>query len=591
MITASEAPTWDLTPFFPSLESSEFSSAFQNVIGRIEAFASLLESQSISKSSPVQASDAEQFDRLVQEWNSLSAEVQLVEAFIAGYTTVDTTNELAEEFDGRLSPHMATLSRLGRTVEAWVGTRDFDSLKAAKEFDGHAYWAEKCKTTAIHTMSDAEEDLASALKPSASSAWVKLHSDVTSQLSVPFRGENLPMTVVRNLAYDPDAATRKEAYEAELKTWKTVEIPCAAAMNGVKGEVVTLCRRRGWSDPLDPAVFDSNIDQATLEAMLDAARASFPVLRRAMRAKARLLGSGDRLPWYDLFAPVGSDTANLDYAEGAALVIDQFRTFSDRLADFAQHAVDHRWIDAKPGPAKVGGAFCMTVRGGESRLLQTWKPSFGACATLAHELGHGYHAHCLANRTMIQGMTPMPLAETASIFCETIALNAAKQSADREGKLNILENDLQRSIQVVVDITSRFEFERAVFAKRKERPLTVSELNEAMLASQEATYGDGLSEERHAYMWAVKPHYYSTFSFYNYPYMFGQLFALGLYAQYQSDPEKFKAMYDDLLSSTGMAPAAELAARFGIDIRSSKFWEGSLQTIESTVVEFEALCE
>src|SRR5581483_6329348 len=239
-----------------------------------------------------------------------------------------------------------------------------------------------------------------------------------------------------------------------------------------------------------------------------------------------------------------------------------------RLSDFAARAFREHWIDAEPHAGKVDGAYCAPLRKDESRVLANFKPSYGGMSTLAHELGHGYHNLNLAQRTMLQQETPMTLAETASIFCETIIRHAALQNANTQEQIAILEASLQGSCQVVVDITSRFLFEQRVFERRKQRELSVDELNALMVEAQRETYGDELDEDAlHPYMWAMKPHYYSSeYSFYNSPYMFGLLFGLGLYALYQKDPEGFKKGYDALLSQTGLADAATLAAQFNIDI-------------------------
>ena len=263
------------------------------------------------------------------------------------------------------------------------------------------------------------------------------------------------------------------------------------------------------------------------------------------------------------------------------------------MSDFAARAFREQWIDAEPRDGKRDGAYCMPLRNDESRVFANFKPSFDGTSTLAHELGHGYHNMNLANRTMLQRSTPMTLAETASIFCETIIQQAALTRADAAEQLEILEAALQGSCQVVVDITSRFLFEQRVFEGRQQRELSVDELNALMLQAQRETYGDGLDEQLlHPYMWAMKPHYYSTGrSFYNFPYMFGLLFGLGLYARYQQDAEQFKASYDDLLSSTGLADAATLAARFGIDTRTPDFWRSSLDVVRGQVAQFEALSQ
>ena len=233
----------------------------------------------------------------------------------------------------------------------------------------------------------------------------------------------------------------------------------------------------------------------------------------------------------------------------------------------------------------------MGVRKDESGVFLNFEPSFYSVSTLAHELGHAYHNTCLAARTPMQRETPMALAETASIFCQTIITNAALSRADEAERLAILEHELQDGCQVVVDIHSRFLFERRVFERRAKRELSVNELNELMLEAQKETYGDGLDGSAlHQYMWAMKPHYYSTSaSFYNWPYTFGQLFGQGLYARYREDPERFKAGYDALLSSTGMHSAHELGQRFGIDFSSVAFWRGSLDVNREQIRQFEAL--
>jgi pepF/M3 family oligoendopeptidase len=318
--------------------------------------------------------------------------------------------------------------------------------------------------------------------------------------------------------------------------------------------------------------------------MLSAARASFPDFRRYLRAKAAVFGA-ERLPWYDLFAPVGDASAARAFLwpEAETFVSENFGAYSEKMRAFAERTFRERWIDAEPRPGKRDGAFCMGIRADESRILQNYRPSFDGVSTLAHELGHAYHNTCLAGRTYLQRGTPMTLAETASIFCETIIRQAALATASPAEQVVILEGALQGDCQVVVDITSRFLFESYVFEKRQERELSVDELCRAMRDAQRETYGDGLDENLlHPYMWAMKPHYYGS-SFYNFPYMFGLLFGLGLYAEYRRDPERFRARYDDLLSSTGMEDASALASGFGIDIRDEAFWASSLGVIRADI--------
>jgi oligoendopeptidase F len=189
-------------------------------------------------------------------------------------------------------------------------------------------------------------------------------------------------------------------------------------------------------------------------------------------------------------------------------------------------------------------------------------------------------------KTGLQRRTPMTLAETASIMCETIVTQAALATAkDPVEELSILETSLTGSSQVIVDIYSRFLFEKEVFERRFQAELSPDELNEIMERAQKATYGAGLDEKYlQKYMWTWKPHYYShQLSFYNFPYAFGQLFATGLYAIYQQRGAAFVPDYIQLLASTGEGKAAELADRFGINIRTKDFWAGSLKVIERQI--------
>jgi len=592
-------PHWDMTPIFPSLESAEFAQGFGEVASEIEALAALFDQEGIAKQQPAALAPATiaAFERVTDHLNDTLDRFRTMSAYITAFVTTDSRDTLAQARYSELQQHAVRLAQLGTRFTAWIGSLDVEALIAASPVArDHAFALRQNQIAAAHLMSPVEEALAAELNVTGGSAWGKLHGNLTSQLAVPVELEGsvheLPMSAVRNLAYEMDREVRCRAYEAELAGWARFGVPLAAAMNSIKGQVNTLARHRGWETPLDTALFDAHIDRATLDAMMQAARTSFPDFRRYLHAKARALGI-TALAWYDLFAPVGSGERAWTFDEARNFIVEQFAAYSPRLTAFAARAFRERWIDAEPRPGKRDGAFCMSVRADESRVLANYKPAFAGMSTLAHELGHGYHNLNLATCTMLQRETPMTLAETASIFCETIVREAALARATDAERLGILEASLQGTCQVVVDITSRFVFEQHVFEGRQRRELSVDELSALMLDAQRETYGDGLDPELlHPYMWAMKTHYYSAGrSFYNFPYMFGQLFGLGLYARYRQDPEGFRASYDALLASTGLADAATLAARFGIDIRTPAFWTASLDIVRADIARFEALVD
>lgn len=597
---SSNLPHWDMRVVFPCLDSSDFAQGFERAIAKVDALQALFDAHDIGNPGVETIFGGETvavFESVLVQINDTMDVVHELVAYINSFITTDSRNDLAQSALSRIQLQGVRLSKLGTRLTAWLGQLPTDELVAQSTVAAdHAYALEKAHLQSQHLLSRESEDLVAELSPSGGDGWSKLYGNFTSQLVVSLeldqKPTEVPMSSVRNLAYHADRSVRRQAYEAELKAWRSAAVPLAAALNSIKGEVNTLVRHRRWDSALQTTLVQNNMDRESLEAMMSAAHDAFPDFRRYFRAKARLLGI-EQLAWFDIFAPIGGREDSWSYAQATDFITQQFATFSPKMRDLAVRAFDENWIDAEPRPGKRDGAFCMRLRKGESRILMNFKETFNSVSTLAHELGHAYHNLNLAGRTATQRVTPMTLAETASIFCETVVTKAALTEMGPEAQFAILEASLQSAGQVVVDITSRFLFENALFAQRQERELSADELCGLMLDAQDQTYGDAVEPGlRHPFMWAAKSHYYSTGrSFYNYPYMFGQLFALGLYAHYQTDPDSFRAAYDDLLSSTGLADAVDLAARFEIDIRTPAFWQSSLDVIRADIDRFEQLAQ
>jgi pepF/M3 family oligoendopeptidase len=587
-------PRWDLTPFYPSLESRELAGAHEAIGAGVARLTALYDTHDVRDGAPVELDDETitAFEQVVRETNELQDEVRLVNAYLYAFITTDVHEDRAAAMHSQLQTQLAPLRTLSTRFAAWVARLGAETLiEKSQVAADHAWPLRKAEFAATHQMSEAEEGLAAELNLTGGSAWNRLHGDVSARLTGSVNGEDLAITVIRNLAMDGDAGVREAAYRAELVAWESASVPLAAAMNGIKGEANVVNRRRGWEDSLAPALYYNAVDRTTLEAMQSAVVNSFPDFRRYLRTKARVLGHGDRgLPWWDLFAPVGDPAASAcTWDDAVGTVRAAFASYSPALASLAERAFAEGWVDAEAHEGKRGGAFCMSVRGEESRVLLNYSGTFDSVSTLAHELGHAYHNTNLAHRTAMQRQTPMALAETASIFCETILVQSGLAAAegDPARQLVLLDTDLTGAAQVVVDIHSRFLFEQRVFEERSDRTLSVHELCDFMTDAQVATYGDGLDPDLlHPYMWAVKPHYYGM-AYYNWPYTFGLLFGIGLYARFSADPERFRLGYDDLLSATGLGEAAELAARFGIDVRDEGFWADSLGVIRGRIDDYE----
>jgi len=580
-MTEKKLPHWDLTPLFPSLDSPKFQAAWKDLEGRLQALQPLLDRHEVGPR-PMKETDVAAFREITVAINATLEAFTPIRAFVSGHVDTDSTNQAAQAKLSELQKMFLGYERLRPRLTAWLARLDPERIGAGP----YKLLLDEARVQAEHMMSEPEEVLAAELKLSGGSAWGKLHGNVSSLITATVQGKELPITAVRNLAYNPDPKVRKEAFDQELVAWKAHEVPLAAALNGVKGESATLNRKRRWGDDLEPALLRNRITRKTLGAMQAAVVASFPMWRRYFRAKARALGK-ERLDWWDLAAPTGKSEKSWTWEESGAFIAEQLGTFSPSDAEVARVAFRERWIDAAPRVGKRGGAYCTNVGQGKSRILANFEETFDSVSTLAHELGHAYHNHCLRERPPLLRMYPMTLAETASIMNETIAVQAALRTLPEKEQLPILEADLQGAAQIVVDIHSRFLFESAVFERRAKRELSADEFCSLMLDAQKATYGDALASY-HPYMWAVKPHYYGT-DFYNFPYTFGLLFGLALYQRYVEEGQAFVARYDDLLAAVGMYPAAELAGRFGFDLESHAFWEGGMAVLGERIARFEKL--
>lgn len=590
-----ELPRWDMDVLFPSLESDEYRAARAEWLNEIEQLVVLFDRHRIragaaARSGP-SAEDGRVLADVIRALTDLQEQITRLDAFVSALVSTDANDSAAAAEHSRLSADHARVVTLQTRLNGWIAGLGAEALADTSELAAeHRPWLMRCEQRFAHQMTEAEEDLLAELEVPGVEACVTLAGDLSSTLEAEVRGESRPISAVRGMAADGDPALRREAYDAELVAWRTIATPMAACLNAVAGHGLIVDRRRGWPGALAPNLWLNRVTPEILEVMQTAARESFPDFRRFLRAKAALHGHTGALPWWDLVAPVpGAPGYDWSAAEGA--VLEAFASYTPRLRELAARAFRERWVDAGPRPGKRGGGFCMRIGDGASRILMNFDGSFDGTQTLAHELGHAYHNLCLASRPALLRPTPMALAETASIFCETIMVQSGLATADDRERLALLGADLAGATQVVVDIDSRFLFESELNRRRADGPLSVDELCDAMTCAQAATYGDGVDPATyHPWMWAVKPHYYDVqLHFYNWPYCFGLLFGIGLYARYLADPDAFRGDYDDLLSCTGMLDAQSLAARFGIDLCDPGFWRSSLDVIRERIDTFCAL--
>lgn len=517
--------------------------------------------------------------------------------FVSLNEATDSTNSLAIKALNHLQSKLTELSKVDTLYRKWVDSiEDLDALIDTNPFlQEHRFYLHEMKTVASRLLDDETESLIAKLKQSGSLSWGRLQSLLTSTLSVKYDDSEITLSEVRNLAYEKDPETRKKAYYAELEAYKKIEQSVAFALNSIKGEVNVISEKRGFSSPLDQALELSRMNRKTLDVLIETMETYLPVFRKYLQRKATLLGHQNGLPFYDLFAPIGHVEKTFTVEEANEYILKNFSTFSDRLAKMAETAFQDGWIDYLPKKGKVGGAFCSNSHSIKaSRVLTNFTGVFGDVITLAHELGHAYHGENIFTESILNSEYTMPVAETASTFCETIVNKAAlRDASSKEEKIYLLESSIQDYTQVIVDILSRFYFEKNVFEGRKSTVFDESELKELMLDAQRRTYGNGLDQSLlHPYMWLCKSHYYSgQLSFYNFPYAFGLLFAKGLYAKYLKDQEHFVPLYDQLLSATGKSSVEDAAKIAEIDVTDKAFWVDSLELLQKDIELFLELTE
>ena len=571
---------WSLKEIYPSFESEEFQRDFERFSNFREVFNGLtLEDNLESIKAAIAA---------LEEFSVLSSRLG---NYINLTLTANTTDETANKYRTLFGNAYAALNSAYTKVYKFIGSVETD-ITADENLKDYEFYFAEAKQQYKHLLSDELEDVIAKFSISGGDGWEQLFEAMTSGVEGEFKGEKVTLSEIRNMAYDADAAVRKEAYETELKMYDTIKEPIAFALNNIKQQVLTETSLRGFESPLAQTLEASRMSRQTLDALLEAIREYLPQFRAYLKHKAALLGHENGLPFYDLFAPIGESSRRFTIEESKEFLLENFKGFSEDLAQMTKEAYENNYIDFLPRKGKVGGAFCSNLPFiKQSRILTNFSGSLSDVVTIAHELGHAYHGLHIENHRVLNQEYSMPVAETASTFNENIVMNTVISEASDAEKVALLESQLQDTTQIIVDIYSRYLFEAAVFENREKSFMFSKDLEQLMLDAQKEAYGDGLDPDAmHPYMWACKPHYYSSgLSFYNFPYAFGGLFSKGLYAIYQEQPEGFVEKYQELLRATTVTSAEDTAKVLGVDVTDSAFWKKALAQVADNIEQFIAL--
>lgn len=581
---------WDLTPLYSGFTDEKWTGDLEALTADCRDFAAF--SREIGALPPKEA-----LRGYIDRMEALSHRMEDLALYASLRQAADTRDSEAGSAMGQILALNSTLAGPDAVCKAYLSSLPElqKELEGDEVLESYCYLFRRMQEQSRHLLDGKCEEILARMEISGSSAWSDLQSRLTSSVVVEYQGSKTNLSSIRNLAYDPDPAVRKAAYEAELKCYPQIEDSVAFALNSIKLEAINEAELRGYASPLDQALSDACMKRETLDAMFSAIDEALPKFWQYLKAKGKALGHENGLPWYELFAPLGKASGKKYTTQDAKdYLLNIFKDFDPELRDMVAEAFDEAWIDFYPREGKVGGAFCANaISLGQSRVLTNFDGAFGDIVTLAHELGHAFHNRCLNGQRPLNRDYSMPVAETASTFNECVVMNAAISAAQsREEKLYLIENQLSDAAQIICDIDSRYRFESAVFARRGREFLPAQTLCGLMLEAQKQAYGDGLDPKAlHPYMWICKSHYYGRPHFYNFPYAFGGLFARGLYAMYTEQGAAFVPEYKKLLRATPVATVEDAAKVVGVDLTKKEFWEKGLRILSDEIDEFLSLVE
>lgn len=589
--------TWDLDTFFPGgSDSPQFAAYIEEIENDVKFL-----NERISQVSPPQSTNgSEGLVAVVDLVQSIAVKLREAGAFVACLAAQNMKDKKAILLSGRMKTIFASYSSaLTLFDQILMNTADdvWKSLLQSDLFKPISFPLDERRTSAKEKLSPEQEILVNDLAIDGYHGWSDLYNTIVGQISIPFEenGETKQLSVgqAANKLSSENRETRKEMFKKWEETWEENSDFCTDALNHLAGFRINLYKHRGW-DSIHKEPLDYNrMSEKTLNVMWEVIDRNKDIFLTYFERKAKLLGL-DSLSWHDVDAPIGNATKEVSYDEAADFIVEHFQKFSPKMADFTVKAFEKNWIEAEDRPGKRPGGFCTSFPDSkETRIFMTYAKTASNVSTLAHELGHAYHQHVMNDLEPLAQRYAMNVAETASTFAEMIVSDASvKTASNKEERLVLLEDKIQRSVAFFMNIHSRFIFETNFYAERKKGLVGSERLNELMVDAQKVAYKGALSEY-HPQFWASKLHFYITgVPFYNFPYTFGYIFSAGIYAKALEEGSSFEDKYISLLQDTGSMKVEDLASKhLGVDLTQPEFWQSAIDLAVTDVKEFLKLTE
>lgn len=592
------ALTWDLDSLF---EGGSTGQAFPQFLAQLEKDIQALNEILKNQQAPTSVEETYAIDPIIEQLQSVSARILEASSFTECLTAQDQHDKKAIQLSGKvtsLGAQASNMMTLFHNLLFLTSDEVWQSWMERKEIKSIAFVLTEKRNEAKEKLSPELESLASDLAVSGYHAWGQHYDTIVANIHIPSKDEQgnevqLSVGQAANKLDDANRDVREDTFVQWEKAWKDTADYSADTLNALAGFRLKLYENRGWDNVLKEPLGINRMSEETLNMMWQVINKHKPLFIKYMDRKAQMIGV-DKLSWCDVDAPVGNSTGQTTYDYAAKEIVKQFAKFSPKLADFAAHAFNQKWIEAEDRNGKRPGGFCTSLPvSKQTRIFMTFGGTVSNMSTLAHELGHAYHQNLMDGLPMFNQHYAMNVAETASTFAEMIVSDALVQNAQtKEEKIALLADKVQRSIAFFMNIHARFLFETQFYELRKQGTIEAEEISALMEKAQREAFMDSLSSY-HPYFWASKLHFYITgVPFYNFPYTFGYMFSTGIYAIAKREGTSFAAKYDALLRDTGCMNVEQLATKhLGVDLTQPDFWEDAMKLAIQDVEDFLALTE
>ena len=536
----------------------------------------------------------------LQAYDQTDIRLSDIQTFVSLILSVDTSVEAAEEIESRCNKLSSELLQSVVPLAdklAQLSDSEFQLLVESDELHTFKFKLAHERTLVAHRLSVEEETLLQKMSEDGLNAWGEQYFKLAGTIQANINGEEVGLASAFNQTMSAERNVRESAWKGIHDIWSKHQDSVLAGLNAINGWRLNECERRSQKKQmhyLDVACHQSHIERSTLSTLMSTAFENRHIGHKAIKGMLSWNGIEDGKPW-DLMAPPkpdSNDATFISFDEGMKIICDAFAEFDPEMAEFAQMMSDKGWIDAEPTPNRATGAFCTEFYGaGEPRVFMTYEGSMGNVLTLAHEIGHAWHAWLLKDLSHSEKNYPMTLAETASIFAETLVRQSVLRNAtSKSQKRDILWQEAESASALLINISARFTFEQSFVEARKLSKVSSKVARSLMHDSWEKWYGESITEYDDLF-WASKLHFsISEIGFYNYPYLFGYLFSLGVYAQKDKEGDNFRFAYRELLKDTGRMTAEQcIQKHLGRDIRDASFWQESMDIVNDSITSFETL--